>query len=53
MAVGMDSPEQLKSNLEVVKDTTLNEEDQAILRQVQIAQLYKDVCHQKTSSFMQ
>lgn len=39
VAVGMDSPEQLKSNLEVVKDTTLNEEDQAILRQVQTGQL--------------
>jgi len=53
VAVGMDSPEQLKSNLEVVKDTTLNEEDQAILRQAQTAQLYQDVCHQKASSFMQ
>jgi len=49
----MDSPEQLKSNLEVVMDTTLNEEDQAILRQVQTGQLYQDVYHQKASSFMQ
>ena len=53
VAVGMDNTEQLKSNLEVLKDTTLNEEDRAILRQAQTAPFYQKVYEQKASSFMQ
>ena len=53
VAVGADTPEQLKSNLEVLKDIKLNEEDQAILRQMKATQLYRDVLNQKSSSFMQ
>ncbi len=53
VVVGMDNPEQMESNLEVLKDTALNEEDQAILRQVQTTSLYQEVQNQKASSFMQ
>ena len=53
VAVGMDNTDQLKSNLDVLKDIALNEEDRAILQQAQTAPLYQKVYEQKASSFMQ
>ncbi len=53
VVVGMDNPEQMESNLAVLEDIALDEEDQAILRQVQTVPLYQEVQNQKASSFMQ
>ena len=53
VAVGMDNVEQLRSNIEILKDPSLNEDDMAILEKVQGTSLYEKVHMQREKAFMQ